>query len=141
MATLSKKVLIDASAFFAFVDRNHPKHSEASAYFRYFANQNYHLYTCSFVVTRTYDEIRRNISYALAKEFLRLIYLGNIEIIYPDDSWSKAAIKLVLGNTGLDFGVEHALVNVIADRRQIPQICSFENSSYYFGIQPFALPY
>jgi len=41
----SKKVYIARSGFYAFIDRAHPKHEQASAFFRYFAEQGYLLFT------------------------------------------------------------------------------------------------
>ncbi len=138
---ISRKVLVTPSVFFAYVDRNHPRHSEASAFFRYFAQEKFHVYTTSFSVSKTYDQIKKHMSFSIAKDFLRVIYTGNIELIYPDETLTKAALKLILTNTGQDLGIDHALLNVIADRRQISQIASFEYNSYYFGINAFALPY
>lgn len=138
---ISKKVFITPSVFFAFVDRNSPKHNQADAFFRYFAQENFHLYTTTFSIIRTYDQIKKHISYSLAKDFLRVIFVGNIEIVYPDEAITKAAIKFVLGSTSFDLNMEQALTNVVADRMQIPQICSFEYSQFYFGINLFTLPY
>lgn len=137
----SKKAFIDSSVFFALVDRNHPKHPEAEAYFRYFAQEGFHLYTANFVVANLYSQLRRHIGFSIAREFLRGIYLGNIEIIYPDEPTTKAAVKFILTSQGPDISLEQALTNVIADRRQISYVCSFDYSQYFFGIQPFTLPY
>lgn len=138
---ISRKVLVTPSVFFAFIDRNHPRHSEASAFFRYLAQEKCHLFVAVFSITKTYDQIKKHMSFSIAKDFLRTIYTGNIEVIYPDEALTKAALKLLLTNTGQDQGLEHALINVIADRKQIPQIATFEYPTFYFGIQPFSLPY
>lgn len=141
MAIISRKVLVTPAVFFAFIDRNHPRHAEASAFFRYFAQEKFHVFIASFSITKTYDQIKKHMSFSIAKDFLRIIYTGNIEVVYPDEALTKAAIRLLLSNTGPDQGVEQALLNVIADRRQISQIASFEYNTFYFGIQPFSLPY
>lgn len=138
---ISHKVLVTPSVLFAYIDRNHPRHTEASAFFRYFAQEKFHVYVTSFSIVKTYDQIKKHMSFSIAKDFLRIIYTGNIEVVYPDEALTKAAIKLLLGNTGQDQGVEQILINVIADRKQIPQIASFEYNNFYFGIQPFSLPY
>ena len=67
--------------------------------------------------------------------------IGNIEIIYPDESMTKAALKLIFQNTGYDLNIDQALTNIIAYRAQVLQICSFEYSSFYFGIRLFELPF
>jgi len=137
----SKKVYITGSVFFAFVDRNHPKHPVAEAYFRYFAQEGWHLYTAGFTLTKTYGQLQKFISHSIAKEFLRSIYLGNIEIVYPDEPATKAAAKLILGSQSPELDLEQALINVISDRHQILFVCSLDYSQYFFGIQQFSLPY
>lgn len=139
--TKSKKVLITTEVLFAFVDRQHPKHGEVDAYFRVFAQEQYRVFVSSFTIILTYNHLKKHISYSIAKDFLRTIYTGNIEIIYPDENTTKAAMKLVLNSTNIDLPLEQALENVIADKHQISQIASFEFQNFYFGIQPFSLPY
>lgn len=141
MIIKSKNIFITSAVFFAFVDRNHPKHQQSSAYFRYFAKEKYHLTTASFSISKTYYQLRKHMSYPIAKDFLRALFLGNIEITYPDESMTKAALKLIFQNTGYDLTIDQALTNIIAYRAQIHQICSFEYSSFYFGISLFSLPF
>ena len=137
----SKKVYITSSIFFFFFYFNHPKHAVAEAFFRYFAQEGSHLYTAGFTLAKTYGQLQKFISHSIAKEFLRSIYLGNIEIIYPDEPATKAAAKLILGSQSPELDLEQALINVIADRHQIPFVCSLDYSQYFFGVQPFSLPY
>jgi predicted nucleic acid-binding protein len=139
--THSKKVLLAPSAFFSFIDRNHPKHSTSRAYFRYFANEGYRLFTTANTVTITYNQLQKHMSYSIAKTFLRTIYLGDVDIIYPDEAMTKSALRLIFSNTGGAIGFEQALINAVADRLQIPLIVSFEYSTNYFGVSAFTLPY
>ena len=61
MATTSKKVFIATSAFMAFVDRANPKHVQAAAYFQYFAQEKYNLYTGYLNLIETHGEISEKI--------------------------------------------------------------------------------
>jgi predicted nucleic acid-binding protein len=137
----SKKVLITSSVMFAFVDRNHPKHQQASAYLRYFAQEKFQLYTTISSIVKTHTDLRIHMSYSIAKEFLRAIFVGNIEILYPDEAATKAALKLILSESQQDSNFNHVLTNVLADRNQISQICSFDFAKLYFGISLFNLPF
>lgn len=140
--TNSKRVLLTSGVLFAFIDRNHPKHNQASAYFRFFAQEKYNLYVTLSSVVKTYNDLRKHMSYAIAKDFVRAMFVGNIEILYPDEASTKTALKLILSETQRDFNnFDHALINVLADRNQIPQICSFEFSRFFFGISLFNLPF
>jgi predicted nucleic acid-binding protein len=137
----SKKVFLTPSVLFALLDRNHPKHSQADAYFRFFAKEQYQLFVTISSVVRTYNDIRKHMSYSIAKDFLRAMFVGNIQIVYPDEPTTRATLKLLLSDTQYEISFEQALTNVSADRRQISQICSFEFSRFYFGINLFTLPY
>lgn len=139
--TQSKKILLTSSVLFSFIDRLAPKHSQAEAFMRYFAQEQYHVLVASVTIVETYKLLKENISYSLAKDFLRTIFLGSIEVIYPDEILTKTAIRLVLSNSGQDLDFDQALINVMADKNQIHAIASFEYSNFYFGIQPFSLPY
>ena len=126
---------------FAFVDRNHPRHTQASAYLRYFAQQQFQVFVTNSSVVRTYNDIRKHMSYSIAKDFLRAMFTGNIHILYSDESAYRATLKLLLSDIRYENNFEQALINVLADRNQIPQICSFEYSRFYFGINLFTLPF
>jgi predicted nucleic acid-binding protein len=137
----SKKVFITSSVMFAFIDRNHPKHNQASAYMRYFAQEKFQLYTAISSIIKTHNDLRIHMSYSIAKEYLRAMFVGNIEILYPDEAATKAALKLILSEAQQDSNFNHILINVLADRNQISQICSFEFAKLYFGISLFNLPF
>jgi predicted nucleic acid-binding protein len=139
--TASKKVFLTPSVLFALLDRNHPKHSQSDAYFRFFAKEQYQLFVTDSSVVRTYNDIRKHMSYSVAKDFLRAMFVGNIQIVYPDEPTTRATLKLLLSDTQYEISFEQALTNVSADRFQVSQICSFEFSRFFFGINLFTLPY
>lgn len=139
--TQSKKVLITPAVLFSFIDRQHPKHTQSEAFFRFFAQESFHLFASNFSIIQTYNDLKKHISYGIAKDFVRTAYLGSIEILYPDEFVTRQALKLVLNNTGADLTLEQALINVLADKNKISQIASFEYTNFYFGIEPFSLPY
>jgi predicted nucleic acid-binding protein len=140
MATQSKKVYISSSGFYAFINRAHAKHEHASAFFRYFGLENYNLYTDILTINNTYNRIYQEISPSLAKDFLKTIFLGNINIIYPEESDFKAALKTLVNyqSTELTFG--QALTAVLANRRGISQIFTFDYLHQLFGQTTFYLP-
>ena len=137
---LSKKVYITPSAFVAFVDRGHTKHPHASAYFRYFGIEKYWLFTDSQSITEAYRRIYTDISPSLAKDFMRTIYLSDINILYPQDSDMKASLKAIVTYRSTDFTFSEALIDVLAYRRGIQQICTFDYFHQLFGLENFYLP-
>lgn len=136
----SKKVYIAPSVFYAFINRADTKHEQACAYFRFFSEEQYQLYTDQINIVETYNRIYKDISPSLAKDFLRVMNVSGINILYPEETDTKHAIKTLVSYQSNDLTYPKALMAVLADRRSIPQICTFEYLHSLFGLQPFFLP-
>src|ERR1035438_1770882 len=94
----SKKVFIAQDAFIAFIDRTHPKHLQAAAFFRYFAQEQYQLYSNIITIDQTYNELYNNIAPSLAKDLLRALQISSLNILYPLDADISASIKILVNN-------------------------------------------
>lgn len=140
MPTLSKKVYLTPSALYAFIDRAHDNHQQSSAYFRFFSEQEYMLYIDSINLNETYDIIFKKMSPGLAKDFLRIISLSDINIISPEDSEIKAAFKTISNYNSLDLTFSKAIMAVVASKRNISTICTFDYLHPLFGLNTFFLP-
>ena len=137
---ISKKVYIAPSAFYAFIDRAHSKSEQASAFFRYFGLENYMLFTDIQSLIESYNHIYKEISPSLAKDFLRTIFIGNINIIYPEESDVKATLKTLVNYQSTELTFSQSLRAVLANRRGISQIFTFEYVHPLFGQSSFYLP-
>ena len=137
----SKKVYIEPSGFYAFVDRGNPKHEQAAAYFRYFAEEGYVLFTDCQTITESYNHIYREISPSLAKDFLRTIFLSDINIIYPEERDIKAALKTLVNFQSTELTFSKATKAVLANRRGISQVFTFDYVHPLFGQNAFYLPF
>jgi predicted nucleic acid-binding protein len=137
---ISKKVYVAPSGFLAFVDRGHPKFDQASAYFRYFAQANYALYTDILSIIEAYNQIYKDISPSLSKDFLRTIFLGNVNIIYPEERDIKSALKTLINYQSAELNFNQSLRAVLANRRGISNIYTFEYLHPLFGQAVFYLP-
>lgn len=136
----SKKVYLTSSVFIAFIDRADPKHEQASAFFRFFGLENYMLFTDIGSITTAYTEIYKEISPSLARDFLRTIMLSDINIIYPEESDIKNALKALINFGSTDLTYPGALIAVLANKRDISQICTFDYLHALFGQNAFFLP-
>jgi predicted nucleic acid-binding protein len=137
---ISHKVFIASDGFVAFIDRAHVKHIHASAQFRYFAENNFQLYTTIVTINDVYNELSISISPTMAKDFLRAIELSNINILLPEESDAKRALRLITGNQISDLSFNSAVMAVMCNKRSIPQICTFKYLHSLFGLQTFYLP-
>lgn len=140
MATQSKKVFLAPSSLYAFIDRAHDKHQQASAYFRYFSQEEYLLYIDTINLNETYEIIFSKMSPSLAKDFLRIVSLSDINVLSPDDSEIKATFKTIANYNALDLKFSEALMTVVASKRNIVTICTFDYLHPLFGLNTFFLP-
>lgn len=136
----SKKVYIASDMFVAFIDRAHPKHVHATAFFRYFALEHYQLYTSIVTMNESYNSFYASISPSLAKDFLRAMSLTAINILYPETSDIKTVYKTLLTSNSSELTFSKALMAAMCDRRSIPQICTFDYLHSLFGLTVFYLP-
>lgn len=140
MATTSKKVYLASDILYAFIDRTHGRHKQVSAFFRYFAQENYVLYTDSISIYETYIKLIQEMSATIAKDFLRTMYISNITIFSPEESEMKAALKIYLNDKSGDLNFRTSLMAILADRKSIPQIATFEYIHTMFGLTIFYIP-
>lgn len=140
MATQSRKVYLAQSAFLAFLDRAHAKHRQALAFFRYFAQERYRLYTDIVILYEIHRQIHFQISPSLSQDFLRTISFSDINIIYPQEADIKSAIKTINNYRSVDLTFDKALMGVLASKRFIGQIATFDYLPSLFGLTIFYLP-
>lgn len=136
----SKKVFIAPSVFLALIDRNHPKHPQAAAYFRYFAQESYYLFTGYQSVVEAYRTISTEISPTLAREFMRAVVSSSINVLYPSESDLKSTVKTISVSSASDIKFPEAQMAVLASRNNIPQVATFDYLHPLFGLSVFNLP-
>ncbi len=137
---ISKKVYISGSAFYAFVNRAHQKYEQSSAYFRYFALEKYSLFTDIYTLLEVYNQIYSEISPSLAKDFLRIVSISDINIIYPEERDIKAALKTLINYKSTDLTFSQSLRAVLANKKGITQIHTYDYLHTLFGQSVFYLP-
>jgi len=140
MPVQSKKVYIAPDILTAFVDRANTKHDQAAAYFRYFSTEHYNLYTDILSVYEASTTIAMHISPSFAKDFLKTMLFSSITILYPEESETKSALKLVTSDPSGELTLQRTLMAVLADRKNIPQLCTFEYYRTLFGLSMFYIP-
>lgn len=135
----SKKVFLADDVFIAFLDRNHPKHLHASAFFRYFAQEHFYLYTSSEIVIAIYQKISQSISSSFAKEFLKVLQDSSITILTPEEQELKKAMSTVVSSFS-ELSLPEVLMLLMAEKHHIPFIVTFQYIHNLFGREAFYLP-
>lgn len=137
---MSQKVFLVPSSFLAFIDRAHPMHEQAAAFFRFFAQESYQLFTDLPHIIETYRVLYTTISPSLARDFMRTMSITSMNILYPEESDAKAALKALTTYQSTDLTYANALMSVLAYKQGIQQICTFEYLHPLFGLTSFYLP-
>ena len=140
MAQVSHKVFVESSVFYAFINRAHPKYPQASAYFRYFGEHKYQIFTSYPVIEEVYKDIYDKISPSLAKDFLRGLSLSSVNILYPTESDLKATLKTLINYQNTELTFRDSQTAVLSNRNYINQICTFDYLHPLFGLTAFNLP-
>ncbi|MGE5042121.1 MAG: hypothetical protein ACM3IJ_04430 [Candidatus Levyibacteriota bacterium] len=140
MAIVSKKVYLTPNLIFAFIDRGSAKHEMASAYFRFFAEKQYALFIDAINVMEAYDMVYKKMSPSMGRDFLRVLFLSDINIIYPEESDIKVALKALTGYKTAELSFSEAVMSTLANKRNISTIATFEFLHPLFGLQVFYLP-
>lgn len=136
---MTKRVFIARDVFLAFLDRNDSKHLQATAFFRYFAQEHFYLYTSDGIVIALFQIISQSISQSFAKEFIKTLLESSIHVLTPDESELKKAISTI-ANSYSYLDLEETLIQVMAEKRYIPFIATFAYLHNQFGREIFYLP-
>lgn len=137
---LKNKVILSSDCVYAYIDRGSIRHQQATAFFRYFSEQNYRLFLDTLSLNIVYDDIYKKMSQDLAKDFVRIISLSDMNLIYPDESETKAAMKVLINYRSLELTFSQAMLAIVANRRNISQVATFNSPPPLFGLQTFYLP-
>jgi predicted nucleic acid-binding protein len=136
----SRKVFIESDIFYSFINRADERYPQASAFFRYFAEQKFQVFTSYPVQDEVYRQIYERISPSLAKDFLRGMSLSSVNILYPTESDAKAALKSLINYQSSELTFREAQTAVLSNRNYINQVCTFRYVHPLFGIGAFSLP-
>ncbi|MCL4386618.1 MAG: PIN domain-containing protein [Actinobacteria bacterium] len=90
-------VFIDASAFYALLNKNDNFHNEAIIISSILSKNNEHLITSNYTLAETYTVLRSKMGYDIASKFANEIKKNLIEIIWVDE---------IIHNRGLEVFLE-----------------------------------
>lgn len=122
----SKKIFIDSSALYAFVDRADPNHAQSGKIIEQLSLNNMHLYTSIQSITDTYTTLDKQLGNTLSLEFLEATIKSTMEIIYPQKADLISAYKLIRLNRNKQVALKEALNAVLMQKKSIGLILTFK---------------
>lgn len=133
MATASKKVFIESSIFWAFVDRGDANHTQAVRIMDSLAKQNFMLFTSSMNVIETFSAVNMEIGLMVALEFLQAILESNIEILFPQKIDLITSLKLMKSNKDRQVSLKEVINASLMQKRGVSQVVTFKYWHNLFG--------
>jgi predicted nucleic acid-binding protein len=122
---MTKKIFLDSSVLYAFVDRANANFAQSTNILKQLSNQGTYLYTSLQSVTETQAAISQQLGTTLGLEFLKLLTESNIEILYPQKSDFIAAYKIMKMNSAKQLSLKECLIVVLMNKKNIYEICTF----------------
>ncbi|MCL5439249.1 MAG: hypothetical protein M1268_04695 [Patescibacteria group bacterium] len=135
MSIQSSKIFIDSTVLYSFIDRADPNHQKTIRAFDTLGRLEYQVSTSSHNITEAYYTLAREASNSLALEFLDIILISEIEIIFPQKTDFVSALRILKANKEKDINFREALNVVLMKKRDIYQILTFNYWHQLFGIQ------
>ena len=133
----SRKIFIDASVLYAFIDRADPNHITAIKTIEQLSLQGVFLFTPFHAVLDTYSVIQKHMGSAVSQDFLDAMLESSIEVIYPQKADFRAAARLLKLNRNRDITLKEALTTVYMQKRGTLQILTFTFWSNLLGSQSY----
>lgn len=133
----SKKIFIDSSALYSFVDRADPNHTQAVKIMETLSLNYAQLYTSVQAISDTYSAIDSQLGASISLDFLKTILESNVEIIYPQKADLSTAYRLINANRGKQITLREALNAALMQKKGILQILTFRFWHNLLGSQTY----
>lgn len=129
----TRKIFIDSSILFAFIDRSDKKHPQAVKAMESLAEQGFHLFTSSQNIYDTYNVLQREVGNSVAIDFLEASLQSGIEILFPQKADIISAFRVLKSNREQQIAFREALNATLMEKRNITNILTFSYWHNLFG--------
>lgn len=126
-----QSIFIDTSAFLAFIDRADINHIKSVRVFELLARHNFQVYTSNLIVVQTFSRLEKDLGFSLAKDFLKTILEGNIQVLHPTESDLKAAYRFLKLNPERQISLMEVVNTHLMDKVRVVSILTF---SYWHNL-------
>lgn len=133
MTLQSKKIFIDSSVLIAFIDRADANHAKVVKIMESLAQNRYHLYTSTQVISDVYSSVSREIGVSVALDFLQASLQSQIEIIFPQKADLITANRMIRSNRERQLTLREVVNATLMQRKGVTQILTFTFWHNLFG--------
>lgn len=137
----SKKIFIDSSALYAFIDRADPNHTQVVKIIESMSLSYAQIYTSVQAISDTYSAIDSQLGSSISLDFLKTVLESNIEIIYPQKADLATAYRVINANRGKQITLREALNAALMQKKNIVQILTYRYWHNLLGSQTYLSRY
>lgn len=136
----SRKIFIDSSVLYCFIDRGDSNHPKAIKVMEHFSVYRFNLYTSIQVIQETFNTLNSQLGKSMSLEFLQATLESNIEILYPQKGDLLSAFRLMKFNRDKQISLKEALISALMQKKNIVQVCTFTSWNNLLGTTAYELP-
>lgn len=133
--SLSRAILIDSSAYFAFADRDDVHRSAAQAILTHVAQGRVRLFTTNLIMAETHALILHRLNRLLATQFLHDTLQGSTTIVWVTPADVRRATEIIDQFDDKDFSLTDATSFAVMERLGITSAFTFDRHFAQFGFR------
>ncbi|SRR5581483_6340934 len=128
------RVLVDTSAYFAFINAREANHQPAQAIARRLATLRSQLYTTNFVVAETHALLLTRLGRAVALRFIEEIDASTTLTIRIDEADEQRAREIIRSYPDKSFSLVDATSFAVMERLRIGAAFTFDRNFAQYGL-------
>jgi predicted nucleic acid-binding protein len=122
---MAKKIFVDTSVLYAFVDRADRNHVQAIKTLEMLSVQGVYLYTSFHSISDAAAAVTNQLGTTLGFDFIQAMTETSMEVLYPQKNDFQSAFKLMKFNKDRQITLKQALTAVLMQKRGINEIFTF----------------
>jgi uncharacterized protein len=132
-STLSRRVFVDTSAYYALTDRRDSRHANAQEIARRLANEHRRLFTTNFMVAETHALVLARLGRSVAAAVLSALDRSTTTVIRVSAADERRARAIIAQFDDKDFSLTDATSFAVMDRLRIRQVFTFDRNFAQYG--------
>jgi predicted nucleic acid-binding protein len=133
-ASQARRVLVDASAYFALLDNDDDYHSQALIIRDRLIAESWRLFTTSFVLAETHALLLNRLSQDIATRFLQDMERSTTTLVWVTPADVQNAKAIIYQYDDKDFSLTDATSFEVMERLRIPFAFTFDRHFAQYGL-------
>ena len=133
-APQARRVLVDASAYFALLDQDDANHAQARTISHRLIAESWRLFTTSFVLAETHALLLNRLSQEVATRFLRDMAHSPTTLVWVTPADVERGKAIIDQYEDKDFSLTDATSFAVMERLRVPAAFTFDRHFAQYGL-------